>query len=79
MSIFDYLKEKLHGEPPLNPVERGMAKRWVKERLKHIFPELRNDPKRLEEAYQSLTIEPRPGTGKGGETMFEIIVPGKLK
>lgn len=79
MNIFSFLKAKLHGEPPVHPVERMMAKRWVKERLKRMYPELRQDPKALEEVYQSLTLEPRMGIGKGGGLMFEISLPGRIE
>lgn len=78
MNIFEYLKSRLQGEPPLNPLERVLAKRWVKDRLKLMYPELRQNPKALEELYQSLSLEPREGLGKGGATMFEIVLPGKL-
>lgn len=78
MNIFEFIKGKLQGEPPLHPVERRMARRWVKERLKKMFPELRDDPKALEEAYRTLSLEPREGVGKGGATMFEIVLPGRV-
>ncbi len=77
-SIFDFFKGAFQAAPPLRPVERILAKRWVKERLKHIYPELRGDPKALEELYQSLSLEPREGSGKGGGTLFEIVLPGKM-
>ena len=77
-SIVDFLKARLQGDPPLRPIERQMAKRWVKERLKTLYPELRSDPRALEEAYQALSLEPREGTGKGGGTIFEVILPGHL-
>jgi len=75
MTIFDFLRNKLQGEPPLHPLDRKIAKRWVKERLKRIYPELRLDPKALEKAYQDLGIEPHEGSGKGGATVFEITLP----
>ena len=78
MTIFEFLKAKLQGTPPVSPVERAMAKRWVKERLKRMYPELRHDPRALEEVYRSLSLEPRPGLGKGGAMMFEVVLPGKL-
>lgn len=78
MNILEYLKNRLQGVPPVTPAERILAKRWVKERLKRIFPELRHDPRALEEAYQSLSLEALPGAGKGGATMFEVVLPGKL-
>jgi hypothetical protein len=78
MKIFEYLKSRMQGVPPVTPAERILAKRWVKERLKRIFPELRNDPRALEEAYQALSLEPLPGAGKGGATLFEVVLPGKI-
>lgn len=79
MTIFELLRSKLQGEPPIHPMDRRIAKRWVKERLKRLYPELRLDPKALEQAYQDLGIEPREGTGKGGATVFEITLPGEVR
>lgn len=77
MTIFEFLRSKLQGEPPLHPLDRRIAKRWVKERLKRLYPELRLDPRALEQAYQELGIEPREGAGKGGATVFEVTLPGE--
>lgn len=79
MTIFDFLRSKLLGEPPLNPLDRRMAKRWVKERLKRLYPDLRLDPEALEKAYRELGIEPREGAGKGGATVFEVTLPGEQR
>ena len=79
MTIFEFVRSKLQGEPPLHPLDRRLAKRWVKERLKRLYPELRLDPKALEQAYQDLGVEPREGTGKGGATVFEITLPGDVR
>jgi hypothetical protein len=79
MTILEFVRSRLQGEPPVHPMDRRLAKRWVKERLKRIYPELRLDPKALEQAYQDLGIEPREGTGKGGATVFEITLPGEIR
>ena len=79
MTIFEFVRSKLQGEPPLHPMDRRLAKRWVKERLKRLYPELRLDSKVLEQAYQDLGVEPREGTGKGGATVFEITLPGDVR
>ena len=79
MTIFEFLRSRLQGEPPLHPMDRRLAKRWVKERLKRLYPELRLDPKALEQAYQDLGIEPHEGSGKGGATVFEINLPGDTR
>ncbi|GAB4164374.1 MAG: hypothetical protein Fur0032_00140 [Terrimicrobiaceae bacterium] len=79
MNIFEFLRAKLSGEPPVHPVDRLMAKRWVKDRLKRMYPELRDDPRALEETYHSLSLEPRPGAGAGGDALFEIVLPGRIE
>lgn len=77
MTIIEFFRSRLKGEAPLHPMDRKIAKRWVKDRLKRIYPELRLDPKALEQAYQDLGVEPRAGAGKGGATVFEITLPGE--
>lgn len=70
------IKRALRIDAPLHPIEQKMAKRWIKQRLVSVFPELRKDAAALERAYQSLTLEPRPGTEEGdGETVFEMNAP----
>jgi len=55
-----------------------MARRWIKQRLIAVFPELRNNPKALERAYQTLGLEARAGSETGeGETVFEMNIPGE--
>jgi len=75
--MMQFFKKALGREHPLHPVEKGMAKQWVKKRLAVIYPELKNDPKALEEAYRSLSLEPRLGTEEGDQAAyFEMILPG---
>lgn len=74
--FWDFFRCSLIGEPPVHPIDRRIAKRWVKERLKRVFPELRNDPAALERAYGELGLEPIEGAGKGGATVYKISVPG---
>ena len=76
--LFQFIKRAFSSEPDLHPVERGMAKRWSKQRLITVFPELRNNPQALERAYQTLSLEPRPGQEEGdSETVFELTIPGE--
>jgi len=75
LPFLDFLRQSLQGEEPLHPLERKIAKRWVKERLKKIYPEMRNDPDALERAYQQLGIEAHEGAGKGACTVYEITLP----
>lgn len=77
MGILEYIRGKLRGEPPLHPLDRKAAKRYVKQRLMVIFPEYRNDPEAIERIYREMSLEPRPGTGRGGETVFEVVLPSR--
>ena len=74
-AIFDFLRTRMQGATPIGPVERNMAKRYVKERLKKLYPALRLDPAALERAYQELGLEPHAGCGEGGTTVYEIVLP----
>ena len=74
--LFQLIKGAFRAEPALHPIERKMAKRWIKQRLLVVFPELRHDAAALERAYQSLSLDPRPGTEEGEEgTIFEMTAP----
>jgi hypothetical protein len=73
--FWEFLRQSLQGEQPMHPVERQMAKRWVKERLKRLFPELRSDPAELEKAYNQLGLEVREGSGRGGGTVYQVNLP----
>lgn len=77
MSLWEFLRQGLQGEQPIHPLEQHMAKRWVKDRLKRLFPELRSNPEELEKAYRQLRLEPREGVGKGGAAVYEITLPDK--
>ena len=79
MTILEFLRVKLQGEPPLHPMDCRLAKRWVKERLKRLYPDLRLDPKALEQAYQERGVEPLEGRGRGGATVFDINLPGEAR
>jgi len=72
-----FFRKALGREPAMHPVDRGLAKHWVKKRLAVIYPELRGDPDKLEEAYQALSLEPRLGTEEGDQAAyFEMTLPG---
>ena len=60
--LFQMIKRALGHEPRLHPVDRQMAKHWIKQRLLAVYPEFRNDPDALEQAYQALSLEPRAST-----------------
>ena len=73
--LMQFFRRALGREPSLHPIDRGLAKQWVKKRLAAVYPELRNDPRAMEAAYQSLSLEPRLGTEEGdGATYFEMKV-----
>ena len=74
--LFEVIKRAFTRHPKLHPVEAGLAKRWIKQRLLVVFPELRNNPRALERAYRSLGLSPRPGAAEGEpETVFEMRLP----
>ncbi|HEX4086253.1 MAG TPA: hypothetical protein VHY22_15155 [Chthoniobacteraceae bacterium] len=75
--LMQFFRKALGREPALHPIDRGMARQWVKKRLTAVYPELRNDPEALEEAYRSLSLEPRLGAEEGDSaTYFEMTLPG---
>ena len=74
--LFEAIKRAFTREPKLHPVDAGLARRWIKQRLLVVFPELRNNPRALAQAYRSLGLSPRPGTEEGEpETVFEMSMP----
>jgi hypothetical protein len=76
--LLQFIKRAFTREQELHPVERGMARRWIKQRLVTVFPELRNNPAALERAYQTLSLEPRAGAEAGEDgTVFEMSIPGE--
>ncbi len=76
--LFQRIKEAFSREPRLHPVDSQLAKRWIKQRLLVVFPELRNNPRALERAYRSLNLEPRAGDEEGdAETVFVLSVPDR--
>jgi hypothetical protein len=75
--LFQLIRTAFRREPPLHPIDRQMAKRWIKQRLVVVYPELKNNPRALEAAYRALNLEPRPGQEEGdAETVFEMRLPG---
>jgi hypothetical protein len=75
--LLEMFRELRGREKPLRKVERRQAKFYIKNRLRRLFPELAQDDKALEELYQSLDLEARPGLGPGGATSFEVIIPDR--
>lgn len=74
--LMQFFVRALKREPKLHPIDRGMAKHWIKKRLLVVFPELRNNPQALEQAYRDLSLEPRLGTEEGDAgTYFEMTLP----
>lgn len=74
--LFQRIRDAFRRETQLHPVEEQLARRWIKQRLLVVFPELRNNPRALEQAYQSLSLEPREGDEEGdAETVFVLNAP----
>lgn len=66
----------LEKDPPIHPIDRRLAKEWIKRRLAHVYPDLRHDPKALELAYREIGLDARPGVGPDEPpTVFEMRMP----
>jgi hypothetical protein len=72
MSLLQAFKRAMGMAPVVHPVDGSMAKRWVKQRLLAVYPELRADPKALEQAYQTLGLDAHPGGPGEPDVVFEI-------
>lgn len=75
ITFLEFLKKSLRTPERLRPVEKKLAMLWVKERLKRVFPHLRDDPEALERAYAELGLDAHEGAGRGGGTVFEVNLP----
>ena len=74
--LFQFIKRTVAREPKLHAIDHRMAKHWIKQRLLLVFPELRNNPRALEAAYQALNLTPRPGSEEGdAAAVFEMTLP----
>jgi len=77
--LFTFIKRTFGNAAPIHPVENGMARRWVKQRLTALYPDLRNNPLALERAYRALGLEPSLGEGQNeAETVFELRLPTEV-
>ncbi len=72
--LFGFIKTRFLGDRPVHPLEGKMARMWIKKRLVAVYPELRNNPRALEQAYRSLNLEARPGM-RQNIPCFEITLP----
>lgn len=72
MNLIATFKRALGMAPVVHPVQSSMAKRWVKQRLMAVYPELRGDPKALDEAYRALSLNPQPGGPGQPDIVFEM-------
>jgi hypothetical protein len=77
-AVFQLIRRAFRHETTLHPVDRRMAKHWIKQRLTVVFPELRNNPPALEQAYRSLSLEAQPGAPGEPETVFHMRLPAEL-
>ena len=78
LGLLQFIKRVFSSEQEIHPVERGMARRWIKQRLLNVFPELRNNPAALERAYRQLSVKAQVGAEAGdNEAVFEISIPGE--
>jgi len=70
LSLF---RRALKKAPPVSHIEGGMAKQWIKRRLRTLYPELSNHPHALESAYQELDLEPRRGKETGDPFSYFVL------
>lgn len=61
---------KRSDDQDLHPVDQRLAKQWIKRRLLVLFPELRDDPRALEQAYQNLSLDPKYGSEEGDAGIY---------
>lgn len=74
--VFERIRNAFRREPVLHPVDRQLARRWIKQRLVTVFPHLRNNPRELELAYRNLGMDPQPGQEEGdADTVFVLSAP----
>ncbi len=74
--MFERIRNAFRREPVLHPVDRQLARRWIKQRLVAVFPHLRNNPRELELAYRNLGMDPQPGQDEGdADTVFVLSAP----
>jgi len=74
--LIQIITRRFRKEAPLHPIDQQLAKRWIKQRLASVFPNLRGNPTALEQAYRDLSLEPRPGVEEGeADTVFEMKAP----
>lgn len=72
MKLYAAFKRALGMAPVVHPVDGSLAKRWIKQRLLAVFPELRGNPRALEAAYRALSLEPKSGGPGDAEMVFEL-------
>jgi hypothetical protein len=82
-SLLERIARTFFHEPKLHPTEVKMAKHWIRQRLTSLFPQLADDPKKLDAAYQSLNLTPADSltTDEYGRSVpvFEISAPDSQK
>lgn len=74
MNLLATFKRALGMAPVVHPVQSSMAKRWVKQRLLAVYPELRGDSKALDASYRALSLDPQPGAPGEPDIVFELNV-----
>lgn len=75
--ILEFFRRTLVGEAPIHPIDRRMAKHWIKRRLVAVYPQLQLDPEGLERAYRELSLELQEVEGADGERerTFSLRIP----
>lgn len=77
--LVSLFRRQFLGESPVHPVDRRLAKEWIKKRLVAIFPELRWDPEGLERTYHDLNLEMlrEQASSTEPEPLYQVKLPGR--
>jgi hypothetical protein len=76
-SLLERITQTFFAEPKLHPLEAKMAKHWIRQRLINLFPHLGNDPQKLNEAYEALSLTPTSQhlQSNAGGPVYEMTTP----
>ncbi len=75
IQLASFLERFSSTEPVLRKQDLAVAKRYIKARLKIVYPHLRGDPIALEAAYQKLDIQLSEVETDVGTVIYELMAP----
>ncbi len=75
ISQFTLIANVAESDGALSRQEIGLAKRFIKSRLKILYPQLRGDPAALERAYEKLDLAVEEVETDTGVIIYELSAP----